>query len=708
MSLARFERQLGRKVRAAALLVAVLLSAEALMAAADPEALGDLSLEQLLSSPVTVSSVGRRPGSVQQSPAAITIITQEDMRRSGATSIAETLRLVPGMDVAKVDSHQWAISARGFNDLFANKLLVMMDGRSVYTSVFSGTFWDAQDTMLEDVERIEVVRGPGASLWGANAVNGVINVISKKAANTQGLLISGGLGNEEQGFGGIRYGGKISDTLHYRVYGKYVMRDESALFGEGFPETLIQIDTPGGGGSVGSAGSKPKSTHDAWTMGRAGFRVDWTPVSTNLFTLQGDIYDSDQDQTYQRVTPGNFSTFYERVTDTASGGNVIGRWTHTFSNSSEFILQTYYSRTNRELAVLGERQDVFDIDFQHQFSKGDRHTVVWGAGYRQLSDSFRNSIETAIDPTERNSDLLGAFVQDEISLIRNKLSLTLGSRFEHNDYTGFEVQPNARLLWTPNRTTTLWTSISRAVRTPSRAENDFRVNFPGVGKDVIAPGFPAITIGILGNRELKPETLTAYEIGYRAQITDRFSAEVSVFYNNYDELRSFRSIDPNLDLTLPVIEINSTLENAATGETYGGEVSANLRVNERWRVRLDYSHLRTSIVSNSNIQLGSLGIDSAEGVNPKHQAALRSWIDLPHGFEFDLALRYVAERSLLTIPAYAELDLRLGWHVSDQIELSLVGQNLLDSAHREFAPSFFATQATEVQRSVYGKVTLRF
>jgi iron complex outermembrane receptor protein len=630
------------------------------------------------------------------------------MRRSGATSIAETLRLVPGMDVAKVDSHQWAVSTRGFNDLFANKLLVMMDGRSVYTSVFSGTFWDAQDTMLEDVERIEVVRGPGASLWGANAVNGVINIISKKASATQGWLISGGLGNEEQGFGGIRYGGKINDKLHYRVYGKYVTRDDSALFGTGFADTLIRIEVPGGGGGSVGAGVKPTSTHDSWEMGRAGFRMDWTPVSADLFTLQADIYDSDQDQTYQRITPGNFGIFYEQVTDTASGGNVIGRWTHTFSNRSEFILQAYYSSTHRELAVLGEEQDVFDIDFQHQFSIGERHTIVWGAGYRRLSDSFRNSIEVALDPTERKSDLLGSFVQDEISLIPKKLSLTLGSRFEHNDYTGFEVQPNVRLLWTPNQKTTLWTAISRAVRTPSRAENDLRVNYPGVAKDVIAPGFPAITIGVLGNRELKPEELTAYEVGYRAQLTDRLSAEVSVFFKQYDELRSFKAISPIFDLTKPSIEINATLENGATGETYGGEVSANLRVNERWRLRLDYSHLRTSIVSNSNIQLGSLGVDSAEGANPKHQAALRSWIDLPRGFEFDASLRYVAGRPVLSVPAYAELDLRLGWHVSEKVELSLVGQNLLDSAHREFRPSFFSTQATEVQRSVYGKITIRF
>ena len=686
------------------------MSAAPLVSAAEPRLnqLADLSLEQLLNSTISVSSVARRPGSVQQSPAAVTIITGEDIRRSGDTSIAEALRLVPGMQVAKVDSHEWAISARGFNDLFANKLLVMMDGRSVYTSVFSGTFWDAQDTMIEDVDRIEVIRGPGASLWGANAVNGVINVLTKKASNTQGLLVSGGIGNEERGFGGIRYGGKLGENVHYRLYGKYAKRDDSTRFGPGFPETLIMIEVPGGGGSVGSGESAPLTTHDAWESMRAGFRVDWSPVTDDLVTVQGDIYDLNEHQYYQRITPLSFSTFYEPVTDTASGGNIVTRWTHTFSNSSEFILQAYYDRTHRDMAVLGERRDAFDLDFQHQLMLAERHTVVWGAGYRLLSDHYRNSIEVALDPTERKTNLFGAFVQDEIALVKTKLALTLGSRFEHNDFTGFEVQPNARLLWTPDQRTTFWTSVSRAVRTPSRAENDFRVNFPGVARDVIAPGFPAITIGVLGNRELAPENLTAYEAGYRAQFTDRLGAEVNIFYNRYDKLRSFAPINPDLDLSKSPLELNTTIENGATGETYGGEISANFRVNHRWRLRADYSHLRTSIRSASNVVLGSLGSESATGTNPRHEAALRSWLDLPRGIEFDATLRHVASLPLIEVPAYTELDLRIGWRMSNQVEFSLVGHNLLDRAHPEFIPSFFLAQATEVQRSVYGKVTFRF
>jgi iron complex outermembrane recepter protein len=690
--------------------VAIALSAGAALAAeVSPSQLADLSLETLLGSTVTVSSVARRPGSVQQSSAAVTIITQEDVRRAGATSIPEALRLVPGMQVARVDSHEWAVSSRGFNDLFANKLLVMMDGRSVYTSLFSGTFWDVQDTMLEDVERIEVVRGPGASLWGANAVNGVINVITKKAENTQGWLISGGTGDEELALGGIRYGGKLGDYLHYRVYGRHHWRDNSARFGSGFPETLIRLNIPGAGsGSVGSAASPPATTHDGWEMSRAGFRLDWSPPGADIVTWQGDIYAGREHQTYQRFTAGSFRTFYHRTTDTASGGNLIGRWAHRFTNSSQSILQVCYDRTDRELAVLGEHRDTFDLDFQHQFALGDRQTFVWGAGYRRMSDHFRNSIEVALDPLARTTDLFSAFGQDEITLVKTKLGLTLGARLEENDFTGLEVQPNARLLWTPNPRTTLWSAVSRAVRTPSRAEEDFRVNFPGVPTEALFRGSPAITIGILGNRKLKSEKLLAYEAGCRAQLSARLSVDLAVFYNDYAALRSFKLVNPALDFTKSPVEINSTLENAATGETYGGELSANVSVTDWWRVRPSYSRLKTVVHSSSTVNLGSFGSKSAEGTNPGHQAALRSWMDLPRGFQVDTALRHVSGLPALTVPAYTELDLRIGWRKSAQVEFSLVGQNLLDRAHPEFKPSFFTSQATEVQRSLHGKVTFRF
>jgi iron complex outermembrane receptor protein len=366
-----------------------------------PDQLAEMSIEQLLN--LKVTSVARREETVAQSPAAITALTQEDIRRSGATSIPELLRLVPGLDVARLDSHIWAVSSRGFNDVYANKLLVLIDGRSVYTPLFSGVFWEVQDTMLEDIDRIEVIRGPGATLWGANAVNGVINIITKRAAETQGLLFSGGAGTEERAFSSFRFGGRLSDQLHYRVYGKWLSRDDSALFEGG-------------------------DAHDAWDMARGGFRIDWNASGGNFLTLQGDIYKGHLDEFYRRLNPVSpFTAFGDRARDRVSGGNILGRWTHTFSNTSEFALQAYYDRTRRESAVVNEDRDAIDIDFQHRFTLGDRQTIVWGAGYRVTSDKISNTFDIALDPRERTSDLFSAFVQDEISVVNKRLTLTLGS-----------------------------------------------------------------------------------------------------------------------------------------------------------------------------------------------------------------------------------------------------------------------------------------
>jgi iron complex outermembrane recepter protein len=689
-------------------IIATLLANPAFGADAARDPLADMSLEDLLGSPVAVSSVARRPGSVQQSPAAVTVISREEIRRSGATNIPELLRLVPGMEVARVDSHQWAISTRGFNDLFANKLLVMMDGRSVYASLFSGTFWDVQDVLIEDLERIEAVRGPGASLWGANAVNGVVNILSKRAASTQGLLLSQGAGNEERAFGAIRYGGRLGEHLHYRVFAKYAAHDDSAVLDTGFPETLIRINAGGGTGGVGSAASPPRVAHDAWSLAHVGFRADWEPPGADRLTLQGDLYRGREQQLYQRLTPGSFSSFYEQVTDAVSGGNVLARWTHTFSNRSEFILQSYYDRTERELAVLGEARDTFDVDFQHQFALGRRHTLLWGAGYRRISDTVDNSIEVALSPVARVTNLFSAFAQDEIVLLEKKLALTLGSKFEHNDFTGTEVQPNARLLFTCDPRNTIWAAVSRAVRTPSRADDDFRLTYPGVPSNVVFPGAPAITLAVDGNRRFAAEKLTAFELGYRGDVTKRLGLDLALYYNEYRRLRGVVVTNANLDFTQSPAEIGVSFDNEPSADTRGGEVGANLRVTERWRLRADYSLLRMRVTSRSSVRLGSFGADALSGSSPQQQVGVRSWLDLPRAFEFDTAARWVDELPALGIPAYFTLDVRVGWRPTQNLEISVAAQNLLDRRHPEFKPSYFLSQATEVQRSVHARVTLRF
>lgn len=695
------------RVWIAGLCAAALALAKAPAAEVTPDQLADLSLEQLLNSPVMVSSVARRPGSVQQSSAAVTVITQEEIRRSGATTIAEILRIVPGMEVAKVDAHQWAISTRGFNNLFANKLLVMMDGRSVYTSLYSGTFWDVQDVILDDVDRIEVVRGPGASLWGANAVNGVINILTRKASNTQGLLINQRTGTDERAVGSIRYGGKLGENLHYRVFAKHAQRDDTDVNGRGFSEALITINVPGGGTGVVASAMPPRTPYDAWSLAQAGFRVDWEPPRADRLTLQGDLYRGRQRQLYQRLTPGTFSSFYERAIDKVSGGNLLAKWTHTFSSRAEFSVQTYYDRTDRDLAVLGERRDTFDVEFQNQFAL-PRQTIVWGAGYRRVADRVRNTIDVALAPARRRTTLESAFVQDEISVIERKLAFTIGSRFERNDFTGNEVQPSARLLYTPTSRHTIWSAVSRAVRTPSRTDDDFRLTYPGVPADALFAGAPAITISVDGNRQFDAEKLTAYELGYRAPLTDRLGVDLALFFNEYRSLRGIVVTNAQLDLTQSPAEIGLTFGNEPSADTHGGELGANLRLTERWRLRAQYSLLKMQVRSNSPVRLGTFGADTIEGSSPQQQASLRSWVDLPRGIELDGAVRWVDALPVMGVPAYFALDLRLGWRVSRNLEFSLVGQNLLDRRHPEFRPSIFLSQAMEVPRSVHAKVTLRF
>ncbi|MFN7140717.1 MAG: TonB-dependent receptor plug domain-containing protein, partial [Limisphaerales bacterium] len=468
--------------------------------------LTELSLTDLLN--VEVTTVSRAAEPLSQAPAAITVIKGEDIRRTGATTIPDALRLAPGLQVAQVDAHTWAISARGFNDVFANKLLVMIDGRTVYSPLFSGVFWDVQDTLLEDIDRIEVIRGPGAALWGANAVNGVINIITKDARDTHGVLLSAGTGTEELGFGHVRYGAKLSENASARVYAKYFNRDNARL-----------LD--------GSA------ANDHWEMFRGGFRLDWQPGDPNLLTFQGDAYVGTLDQTYNvpTFTPPFTALLADDIE--AHGGNILGRWTHTFSSDSEMIWQLYFDQSVRNTPVFQEERVTADLDFQHHFILGERQRITWGGGYHRTDDEAGNTLSVALIPEERGLNLYSAFIQDEIQIIHDKLALTLGSKFEHNDFTGFEIQPNARIAWTPLTNAVLWGAVSRAVRTPSRAEHDIIIN---------PPGAPPGSASLFGNRNFDSEDLIAYEIGFRSQPTTRMTWEIATFYNDYDNLRSFRPL----------------------------------------------------------------------------------------------------------------------------------------------------------------------
>jgi iron complex outermembrane receptor protein len=638
-----------------------------------------LDIEQLMDMEVT--SAAKKPQKFSEAAAAIFVITAEDLRRSGATSIPEALRMVPGVEVARIDANKWAISARGFNERFADKLLVLLDGRTLYDPLFSGVYWDVQDTLLEDIDRIEVIRGPGGALWGANAVNGVINIVTKAAKNTQGTLLTAGAGSEERGFGGMRYGGKFGERTYYRVYAKYFDRDEA----------------------VTASGD---DAADDWRQWRTGFRLD-REERQSLFTLQGDLYYGKAGQTLTSATlsPPFTQTFDNDVQ--VAGGNILGRWRHVLSPSSGWTAQFYYDRAEREDdrpdgEVFRRDHDILDFDFQHRFALGERQEVVWGLGYRFTRDDIGSVSTIAYNPDRREDHLFSVFFQDELSLLPNRLYLILGSKFEHNDFTGLEIQPSLRLRWTPNPRHTLWAAVSRAVHTPSRTNDDVRINV------AVFPRAGGLTqLAIVGDRDVDSEELWAFEAGYRSSLTANLSLDAAIFYNDYDRLISTTPGTPffETDPAPAHLVIPSTFSNDMTGETYGAEIAVTWKPATWWTWTMAYSYLQLQLhgpTPGINDQA-----EEIEGNSPHHQVKLRSLIDLPHHMEFDTALYIVDNLPGQDIPGYLRLDARLGWHPISAVEISLALQNLLDDRHPEFG-DVSGLSATEVEHSLYGKVTWRF
>jgi iron complex outermembrane receptor protein len=456
---------------------------------------------------VEVYSVSKHAQAVAEAPAAVTVIGQDDIQRSGMNSIPELLRLVPGLDVARINSNQWAISSRGFNDLYANKLLVMMDGRSVYTPLFSGVYWDTLDYVMPDLDHIEVIRGPGATLWGSNAVNGVINITTKSARDTQGWLVDGLGGNETQQ-GEIRYGGAIDSNTFFRVYGKYRNFED-------FPN---------------AAGD---DQHDGWQDFRGGFRIDRYAGENDTLTLQGDAYSDRTGQTIDApvLTPPFRSAVYAE--NDFSGANILGRWTHVVSPTSDMSLQFYYDRQDRPDVQLGYSLDTFDLDFQHRFQLAQNNEVIYGGDARFMMDHIENTQLGTFSPTSRNDYLVSGFIQDDVTLVPDKLHFIAGTKLEQNSYSGFEYQPSGRLLWTPNESNSVWGAVSRAVRTPSRWEQDSQIIFSTMPT---AQGIPA-QIDTIGNKGFDSEAMTAYELGYRVRATQAVTIDSSVFYDSYDKLQ---------------------------------------------------------------------------------------------------------------------------------------------------------------------------
>ncbi len=632
-------------------------------------ALADLSIEQLMDEPVT--SVSKKEIHLEESAAAISVVTQEDIRRLGISSIPEALRLVPGMDVAQVGASRWAISARGFNGEFANKLLVLIDGRTVYSSSFSGVYWELQDVVMEDIERIEVIRGPGASLWGANAVNGVVNIITKRAQDTQGFLVSTSFGTEDQPSTSVRYGGKIGKDLYFRAYLKY-----SNL--TSFRENTGQ------------------DAHDGWNSSHGGFRLDWTPSSIDSVMVQGDCYYTETSGLYDSAifTPPFRETDHIRNYD--NGGDVLARWTHHFSSTSELTIQSYYDHINRGLGDLKLTEDTEDIDLQHRFALGARNDVIWGLGYRHIVNDLLPSSTLSLNRERNSYDLYTAFLQDQITLLPDRLSLILGSKFEHNDFTDYEIQPNARLLWTPGKKQTVWASVSRAVRTPSPLDTEESFTAAVVQP---SPFSPPVEVVYKGVPTLQSETVIAYELGYRVEPAQNLSLDIATFYNVYSRLEGSIPTTPYFQdghIVEPVVTMNSQ-----HGTSYGLEASVQWKVNDRWRLSASYSWLHMRLHPD-------LGQDDN---SPENQFQIRSYVDLPYHLEFNSSLAYV-DRIITAlpparIPAYVRLDLGLVWHVTKSIDVGVWGQNLLDN-HRPEYSNLLSTSLTEIPRSVIGKITFSF
>ena len=635
--------------------------------------LTDLSIEELMQ--VEITTPGRKEQTLQDTPSAVFVIHPEDLRRSGVRSIPEALRMAPGMQVARLDANKWAITCRGFDSRFSNKLLVLMDGRSVYTPLFSGVYWDVQDTLLEDIERIEVIRGPGATMWGSNAMNGVINIITKPAASTPGVYLGGGVGTELRDFAEGRYGGTSGEDVRYRAYAKYFNHE------------------PFGSGS------------DDWFMSRAGFRTEWKAADSQTVTILGDLYDGEVGDrvTIPILTPPFTQTFNQHVP--VRGGNLLARWTLQSGPKSQLNVQSWFESTYRLANVVDERINTADLSVDHRFTPVPGQDLVWGGEFRLIRDELDGSTTIQFSQSQRTAVIGSGFLQDEITLIEARLRLILGCKVEYNTYARgsdhpVEVQPSVRLSWTPDSDHAVWGAASRAVRVPSRAQTTARLNA------VVEPG--PVEVAFFGNPHVTPEELIALELGYRVQPLEGLSIDIAGFVNFYDELITDEPGTPFVETSPgpPHTVVPLITDNRNDGRSFGVEIAIQAQPLPEWRLQAAYTFFRLNLDPDPDSR--DPFTDTAEHEAPRSQFYLRSSWDLPHDLQLDVIPRYVGGLSALDVEAYVELDARLAWHPWANAEISLTGQNLLHRSHLEFAPSLAITEATRVERGGYLMVVMRF
>ncbi len=617
-----------------------------------PADLKSLSLEEL--SRIEVTTVSKEASSALRTPAAIHILTQEDIRRSGATNIPDLLRLVPGVEVAQIDSAKWAIGIRGFQGRLSKSVLVLIDGRSVYTPLFAGVYWEMQDTMIEDIDRIEVIRGPAGTIWGANAVNGVINIITKNAMNTRGTLASAGGGNVEQGFLAARYGAGDS-RFSYRVYGRGFTRGP-------------QFHPDG-------------REFDDWRRAQGGFRADWNPNPRDSVSFIGNAYQTVAGSKLAISTYAPPSVTNLEENGYFSGQNVVSTWRRTLGNGADFQVRGYYDRTDRQDLNYREVRHTVDLDFIHHAPAG-RHDLIWGAGLRVSPSRFFQTVPT-VDflPHTQTYSTYSGFVQDAIDLVPNRLTFTLGTKLEYNTFSGFEFQPSGRLAWMPAENHLLWAAATRAVRTPSRIEEGFRYSLLAV------PAIP-LYYRLIGDGGFSPEQLVGYELGYRTYIRRGGFISVNSFYNRYDDLLSVENLPPAPESSPPPLHLVLPLylRNGIRAESAGVEVASLWDLRSWWRLRASYSfiHLHAGRKATSN---DASTVAQLEGDSPAHKAAIQFFFTLPRSLELTLTYRYVSALPAPDqhVPAYHTGDARLSKRLGREFELSLTGQNLLQPSHPEYA-----------------------
>ncbi|MES2961051.1 MAG: TonB-dependent receptor [Pseudomonadota bacterium] len=627
-----------------------------------------------------IFSLSKKKENAFDAASATYVLGSEDIRRSGATSIPEALRLVPGVQVARMSGNTWAISIRGFDRQFSNKLLVMIDGRTVYTQLFSGVAWDIHDYVMEDIDRIEVIRGPGGTIWGSNAVNGIINIITKSAVRTQGVYVSQIVGDQDKSITEARYGGSLNNNKDdYRLYVKKAVRDG-----------LDNYTTKG-------------SNHDGNSQDRAGFRYDISSIKDSSISIHGDIFSGTASNYFTTLNNPNKNDKDSR------GGNIVVNWDKKLSKQSSFILNSYYDYDQFSIPVLQRSSQTFDVDFQHFYNSSKDNQFIWGLGYRQIADDIEESttlngaVPINYSPDHRNDQWFTAFIQEKFGLIPDKLYLTIGSKFEKNEFTGFEYQPNARLAYYPSRNQTVWASVSRAIRTPTRAESDITLKSTNSNTTV---NQGSSTYGI--------EQLIAYEVGYRIKPTTKTLIDATAFYNQYSKLRTFEAVTNTTPST-------PTAANLGYGESQGFEISGKWQVTNDWRMEASYDYLNldlhisdNSTDSSTSIIGAADGLQVAEGMSPKNQIKLRSFYNISPKVEFDNILYYVdnlptagATFRTTGIPSYFRFDTRLGYLPSRNLDLSVGIQNLLNQGHREFKAALYNNQ-TEIGRTFYVKAVWQY